>query len=73
MKSGSFHSKASGKPPPKFMSYPQALEEFRILTEAYRSLCSILLQGDAVSSQTRAELLALRAALDGRSSDGEGS
>ena len=57
------------KPTPKFMTYRETVEHFELLSSATSKLCELLLSGEAMTPQQRAELLALSAILKG-SSDG---
>ena len=58
---------ASQKPSPRFKSYREAQEEFRILVDAYRELCTALLEQSNATPATKARILSLRAVLEGRS------
>jgi len=61
--------KSGQKPPPKFLSYREAMAQYEELSSAVRDLCEALLEGDP-RPNVRASLLALQAALAGKSSDG---
>jgi len=59
----------SSKPTPRFLSYQEAMRQFRITAAAHRELCTLLVRKDLLSPAEQATLLSLSAVVQG--SDGE--
>jgi len=57
---------SKAKPHPKFLTYAQAMSEYRVIHKGMRALGTLLLSSDVLSSEDRATLLALQAILKGR-------
>jgi len=61
--SDSSPSRVSQKPNPKFLSYAEAMKQYRITSGALRLLCDVMLDVDGLPPHARSSLLSLVAAL----------